>query len=80
MSATCSIRVFTVRDFGIKATTETEWGSSNLIHLENAEYNTIEHNQLINGDMMGIMLVDSGNNTVQHNTAFVEKLWMLSNA
>jgi hypothetical protein len=46
------IRGFTVRDFGIKATTETGWGSGNLIYLENAEYNTIEHNRLINGDMM----------------------------
>jgi len=66
------IRGFTVRDFGNKATTATEWGDGNQIYLENAHYNTIEHNTLINGDMMGVMLVDSGNNTVQQNVAFVD--------
>jgi len=64
------IRGFTVRDFGTKATTATEWGAGNLIYLENAHYNTIEHNQLINGDRAGVLLVDSGNNVVQHNVAF----------
>ena len=66
------IRGFTVRDFGNKATTETEWGAGNQVYLANAHYNTIEHNTLINGDMMGIMLVDSGNNTIQRNVAFAD--------
>ena len=66
------IRGFTVRDFGAKATTGTEWGAGNLIYLENAHYNTIEHNQLINPDRAGVMLVDSGNNVVQQNVAFAD--------
>jgi len=66
------IRGFTVRDFGNKATTATDWGVGNQIYLENAHYNTIEHNTLINGDMTGIQLADSGNNTVQHNVVFVD--------
>ena len=66
------IRGFTVRDFGTKATTAAEWGIGNQIYLENAHYNTIENNRVINGDMMGIMLVDSRNNVVQQNTATVD--------
>jgi parallel beta-helix repeat protein len=66
------IRGFTVRDFGAKATTATEWGAGNLIYLENAHYNTIEHNQLVNPDRAGVMLVDSGNNVVQNNVAFAD--------
>ncbi|MEK7405466.1 MAG: right-handed parallel beta-helix repeat-containing protein [Acidobacteriota bacterium] len=66
------IRGFTVRDFGNKPTTPSEWGAGNQIYLMNAHYNTIEHNTLVNGDMMGIMLMDSGNNTVQQNVAFVD--------
>lgn len=66
------IRGFTVRDFGTKATTASEWGAGHLVYLENAHYNTIEHNQLVNGDRAGIMLVDSGNNTVQNNVAFTD--------
>lgn len=66
------IRGFTVRDFGIKATTAAQWGAGNQIYLENAHYNAIEQNTLINGDMMGIMLVDSANNSVQRNTALVD--------
>ena len=65
------IRGFTVRDFGATATTATVWGSGNQIRLENAHYNTIEQNRLINGDMVGIMVVDSGNNTIQRNVALV---------
>jgi parallel beta-helix repeat protein len=67
-----TIRGFTVRDFGNKPTTATEWGAGNLIYLENAHYNTIEHNRLINGDMMGIMLMDAGNNTIRQNLAFTD--------
>jgi parallel beta-helix repeat protein len=66
------VRGFTVRDFGNQATTATDWGAGNLIYLENAHYNTIEQNRLINGDMMGIMLMDSGNNSVRQNVAFVD--------
>jgi parallel beta-helix repeat protein len=65
------IRGFTVRDFGNKPTTAAQWGTGNQIYLENAAYNTIEQNHVINGDMMGIMLMDSGNNTVQNNVAWV---------
>jgi parallel beta-helix repeat protein len=65
------IRGFTVRDFGNLATTAALWGTGNQIYLENAHYNTIEQNRVINGDMMGIMLMDSGNNLVQNNFAWV---------
>lgn len=65
------IRGFTVRDFGVTATTGAVWGTGNQIYLENAHYNTIEQNHLINGDMVGIMLRDSGNNTIQRNVANV---------
>jgi parallel beta-helix repeat protein len=67
------IRGFTVRDFGNLATTATAWGDGKQIYLENAHYNTIEFNQVIDGDMMGIMLTDSGHNQVQHNLALVER-------
>ncbi len=66
------IRGFTVRDFGTKATTASEWGAGHLIYLENAHYNTLEHNQLVNPDRAGIMLVDSANNVVQQNVAFAD--------
>src|SRR5205823_2619413 len=42
------IRGFTVRDFGTKPTTDTEWGVGNQIYLQDAHYNTIEQNTLIN--------------------------------
>jgi parallel beta-helix repeat protein len=67
------IRGFTVRDFGNLATTSTAWGDGKQIYLENAQYNTIEFNRVIDGDMMGIMLLDSGHNLVRHNAAFVER-------
>ena len=65
------VRGFTVRDFGNQPTTATDWGVGSQIRLDNAHFNTIELNRLINGDMVGIMLVDSGNNVVQHNFAWV---------
>ncbi|MBI3684557.1 MAG: right-handed parallel beta-helix repeat-containing protein [Acidobacteria bacterium] len=65
------IRGFTVRDFGTTATTASVFGVGNLIHLDNADYNGIEYNRLINGDMMGIMLTNSMGNVIEHNTAFV---------
>lgn len=64
------IRGFTVRDFGNQPTTATQYGTGNQIYLENAHYNVIENNRLINGDMMGIMLMDSGNNQIQNNLAW----------
>ena len=66
------VRGFTVRDFGVTATTAAVWGAGNQIYLENAHYNTIEQNHLINGDMVGIALIDSGNNIIQRNVAHVE--------
>ncbi|MEK7404824.1 MAG: right-handed parallel beta-helix repeat-containing protein [Acidobacteriota bacterium] len=65
------LRGFTVKDFGNKPTTAAQWGAGNNIHLRNAHYNTIEYNQVVDGDMMGIMLSDSGNNTVRNNVAYV---------
>lgn len=63
------IRGFTVRDFGTKATTATEWGAGNLIYLENAHRNTVEQNQLFNSDRTAILLVNSSNNVIQQNVA-----------
>jgi parallel beta-helix repeat protein/probable HAF family extracellular repeat protein len=67
------IRGFTVRDFGNLATTATAWGDGKQIYLENSHYNTIEFNQVIDGDMMGIMLLDSAYNTVRHNATFIDR-------
>jgi parallel beta-helix repeat protein len=61
------IRGFTVRDFGDKPVTATEWGAGSLVYLHNAHYNRIEQNRLVNGDLAGIQLVDSGNNLIQNN-------------
>lgn len=58
---------FTVRDFGSRLVTSTAWGAGNQIYLENAHYNVIEHNRLFNGDMMGIKLLNSGNNVIEDN-------------
>ena len=66
------IRGFTVRDFGNQPTMATDWGDGNQIYLQNADYNVIEHNHLINGDMKGIMLMDSAHNIVQQNVASVD--------
>ncbi len=68
------VRGFTVRDFGRQATTEAVWGIGANIYLSNSHYNSIEHNRLINGDMGGIRLVDSGDNVVQFNSAFADNL------
>jgi len=53
------IRGFTVRDFGDKPVTAAEWGSGSLVYLQNAHYNRIEQNRLVNGDQSGILLADS---------------------
>ncbi len=66
------VRGFTVRDFGKQPTTKTAWGDGNNIYLQNAHYNTIENNQLINGDMVGIRLVNSANNLIQFNSMSVD--------
>ena len=67
------IRGFTVRDFGNQPTTATVWGSGAQIYLENAHYNTIEFNQIIDGDMVGISLKDAGHNLVRNNTVLIER-------
>jgi len=67
------VRGFTVRDFGNLPTTATVWGDGRQIYLENAHYSTIEFNQLIDGDMVGIRLDDSSHNMVQHNMALAER-------
>jgi parallel beta-helix repeat protein len=67
------IHGFTVRDFGNLATTATDWGSGRQINLENAHYNTIEFNQVIDGDMVGIGLTDASHNLVRHNEILVER-------
>ena len=66
------IRGFLVRDFGEKATTASEWGVGNLVYLENAHYNTIEHNQFANPDRAAVLLVDSASNVIQHNVTWAD--------
>ena len=68
-----TIRGFTVRDFGNQATTATQWGTGGDIYLKNLNYSTIEFNRLMNGDMVGVWLSDSGNNVVQNNFILMEK-------
>jgi parallel beta-helix repeat protein len=58
----------------IKVTTDKEWGAGNLVYLENAHYNTIEQNQLIDRDRAGVMLLDSANNFVRLNMTYNNKL------
>ena len=65
------LRGFTVKDFGNKATTESQWGAGYNIALRNAHYNTVEDNTVVNGDMVGVFLSDSGNNVVRNNLAYV---------
>lgn len=61
------IRGFTVRDFGCVATSATVFGVGNNILLLRAHHNRVEFNRVTNSDMMGIYLVNSGDNLVQHN-------------
>jgi parallel beta-helix repeat protein/probable HAF family extracellular repeat protein len=68
-----TIRGFTVRDFGNQATTATQWGNGGDIYLKNVNYSTIESNRIMNGDMVGIWLTDSGNNLIQNNFILMEK-------
>lgn len=62
-----TIRGFIVRGFGRIPTTITMGGVGNDILLLRANGNTISQNVLTASDMMGIFLVDSGNNLVEHN-------------
>ncbi len=68
-----TLRGFTVRDFGNQATTATQWGSGGDIYLRNVNYSTIEFNRVMNGDMVGIWLSDSGNNVIQNNFILMDK-------
>ena len=64
------VRGFTVRDFGNIPTTASQFGWGCGIHLENANYNTIEHNRISKTDMTGIPVFDSGHNLIRYNFIF----------
>jgi parallel beta-helix repeat protein len=64
------VRGFTIRDFGNIPTTASQYGNGCGIHLENAHYNTIEHNRVSKTDMMGITVAGSGNNLIRYNFLF----------
>jgi len=64
------IQGFTVRDFGLGPSTPGPvFGMGNNILLLRAHGNTISRNVLTGSDMMGIFLVSSGSNLVEHNVA-----------
>jgi parallel beta-helix repeat protein len=63
------IQGFTVRDFGDVPSSSTVSGMGNNILLLRAHGNTISRNVLTGSDMMGIFLVNSGSNLVEHNVA-----------
>ncbi len=64
------IQGFTVRDFGLGPSTPGPvFGMGNNILLLRAHGNTISRNVLTGSDMMGIFLVNSGSNLVEHNVA-----------
>jgi len=64
------IRGFTVRDFGNQRTTASQFGWGSGFYLENAHYNTIEHNRVTKTDLAGMILSGSGNNLVRYNFVF----------
>ena len=64
------IRGFTVRDFGNQRTTASQFGWGSGFYLENAHYNTIEHNRVTKTDLAGVILSGSGNNLVRYNFVF----------
>jgi parallel beta-helix repeat protein len=64
------VRGFTVRDFGNIPTTASQFGWGCGIHLQNANYNTIEHNRISKTDMMGITVEGSGRNVIRYNFIF----------
>ncbi len=63
------IQGFTVRDFGVLSSSPTTVGMGNNILLLRAHGNTITQNVLTGSDMMGIWLINSGSNLVEHNVA-----------
>jgi parallel beta-helix repeat protein len=63
------IQGFTVRDFGVLSSSPTTVGMGNNILLLRAHGNTITRNVLTGSDMMGIWLINSGSNLVEHNVA-----------
>jgi len=63
------IQGFTVRDFGLGDFTINGFRQGNNILLLRAHGNTISRNVLTGSDMMGIFLVSSGSNLVEHNVA-----------
>lgn len=63
------IQGFTVRDFGDLPSSSGVVGMGNNILLLRAHGNTISRNVLTGSDMMGINLVNSGSNLVEHNVA-----------
>ena len=63
------IQGFTVRDFGLGVFTVDGFRQGNNILLLRAHGNTISRNVLTGSDMMGIFLVNSGSNLVEHNVA-----------
>jgi parallel beta-helix repeat protein len=64
------VRGFTIRDFGNIPTTASQFGNGCGIHLQNANYNTIEHNRVSKTDMMGITVEGSGRNLIRYNFIF----------
>ena len=63
------IEGFTVRDFGITPSSFGVVGMGNNILLLRAHGNTISRNVVTGSDMMGIWLINSGSNLVEHNVA-----------
>jgi parallel beta-helix repeat protein len=61
------IRGFTIRGWGNKPTTASQYGWGCGIHLQRAHYNTIEHNRISKTDMVGINLDHSGHNLIRYN-------------
>lgn len=64
------IRGFTIRDFGNKRTTASQYGWGSGIYLQNARYSTIEQNRVSRTDLAGIIVSGSANNLVRHNLVF----------
>lgn len=63
------VQGFTVRDFGLGPSMPGTPGMGNNIVLLRAHGNVIARNVLAGSDMMGILLVNSGRNLVEHNVA-----------
>lgn len=63
------IQGFTVRDFGLGSVPINGFRHGNNILLLRAHGNTITRNVLTVSNMMGIWMINSGNNLVEHNVA-----------